>query len=67
MLKNGRMVYMSIELLAPAGNQESFLGAIKAGADAVYVGMKDFSARSKAKNFSYKELYNLCNYAKEKS
>lgn len=60
------MVRMSIELLAPAGNQESFFWAIKAGADAVYVGMKDFSARSKAKNFSYKELYNLCNYAKEK-
>ncbi|MDD5021410.1 MAG: U32 family peptidase [Endomicrobiaceae bacterium] len=57
---------MSIELLAPAGNQESFFLAIKAGADAVYVGMKDFSARSKAKNFSYKELYNLCAYAKEK-
>lgn len=57
---------MSIELLSPAGNQESFFSAIKAGADAVYVGMKDFSARSKAKNFSYKELYNLCEYAKEK-
>lgn len=57
---------MSIELLSPAGNQESFFSAIKAGADAVYVGMKDFSARSKAKNFSYKELFNLCLYAKEK-
>ncbi|MDD4166441.1 MAG: U32 family peptidase [Endomicrobiaceae bacterium] len=57
---------MTIELLAPAGNYESFFSAVNAGADAVYVGMKDFSARSKARNFSYKELYNICLYAKEK-
>ena len=31
-----------IELLAPAGNPEGFYGAIHAGADAVYLGVKDF-------------------------
>lgn len=52
-----------IELLAPSGNIESFMSAVSAGADAVYLGLKDFSARSKAKNFSYKQLNEICNYA----
>lgn len=56
----------SIELLAPAGNKDSFLAAVEAGCDAVYLGLKDFSARSKAKNFSYQQLYRLCDYAKKK-
>ena len=52
-----------IELLAPSGNIESFMAAVSAGADAVYVGLKDFSARSKAKNFSYNQLNEICSYA----
>ncbi|MFA7074401.1 MAG: peptidase U32 family protein [Endomicrobiaceae bacterium] len=56
----------SIELLAPAGNKDSFLAAAEAGCDAVYLGLKDFSARSKAKNFSYPQLYRLCDYARKK-
>ena len=31
-----------VELLAPAGNYDSFIGAINAGADAVYVGGENF-------------------------
>lgn len=54
-----------IELLAPSGNIETFMSAVSAGADAVYLGLKDFSARSKAKNFSYKQLNELCSYAKK--
>lgn len=57
----------SIELLAPAGSKESFLSAIEAGCDAVYVGLKDFSARAKAKNFSYSQLHKLCDYAKNQN
>ena len=56
-----------IELLAPCGNEESFMAAVSAGADAVYVGLKDFSARAKAKNFSYKQLNEICNYARNKN
>ena len=56
-----------IELLAPSGNIESFMAAVSAGADAVYVGLKDFSARAKAKNFSYKQLNDICCYAHEKN
>ena len=56
-----------IELLAPSGNIESFMAAVSAGADSVYVGLKDFSARAKAKNFSYKQLNEICSYAHEKN
>ena len=34
------------ELLAPAGDYDCFLSAIRAGADAVYVGGNMFSARA---------------------
>jgi putative protease len=44
------------ELLAPAGSLEAFFAALDHGADAVYLGLKDFSARAKAKNFSLAEL-----------
>ncbi|WP_372519602.1 peptidase U32 family protein [Candidatus Ruminimicrobiellum ovillum] len=57
----------NIELLAPSGNTDSFLAAVSAGADAVYVGLKDFSARAKAKNFSYKQLNEICSYAHQKN
>lgn len=56
-----------IELLAPSGNIESFMAAVSAGADAVYAGLKDFSARAKAKNFSYKQLKEICSYAHQKN
>lgn len=44
------------EILSPAGNFNSFLAAINAGADAVYLGLKEFSARKRAENFSMEEL-----------
>jgi len=43
------------ELLAPAGNTESLNAAVSSGADAVYLGLKDFNARLRSKNFSYRE------------
>ncbi|MCM1166172.1 MAG: U32 family peptidase [Lachnospiraceae bacterium] len=44
------------EILAPCGGYESLAAALNAGADAVYVGMKRFSARGNAENFSDEEL-----------
>ena len=45
-----------VELLAPAGNYEAFLGAVNAGADAVYLGGNKFGARAYADNFSDDEI-----------
>ncbi|MBQ6335194.1 MAG: U32 family peptidase [Erysipelotrichaceae bacterium] len=52
-----------IELLAPAGNYECFLAAVNNGADAVYMGGKNFSARAFAGNFSNDELAEAIKYA----
>ncbi len=44
------------ELLAPAGEYAGLVGAVCAGADAVYLGGSRFSARALAHNFSDEEL-----------
>ena len=44
------------ELLAPAGNMEKLQTAVYYGADAVYLGGKNFSLRQKAGNFSVEEM-----------
>ncbi len=46
----------NIELLAPAGNAENLIIAINNGANAVYLGLKGFNARSKAENFTEKNI-----------
>lgn len=50
------MAKNKVELLAPCGTYESFEAAIKAGADAVYLGLNKFGARANAGNFSIEEL-----------
>lgn len=54
------------EILAPAGNNASFLAALAAGADAVYCGLKAFSARMASDNFQMEELEKLTHLAHEK-
>ena len=44
------------ELLAPAGSYEGLVSAVQSGADAVYLGLTQFSARKNAANFSLDEL-----------
>jgi putative protease len=51
------------ELLAPAGSLESFFAAMEKGADAVYAGLRDFSARAKAKNFTTYQLERMVAHA----
>ena len=51
-----------IELLAPAGSRESLIAAVRCGADAVYLGAKQFSARQNADNFSIEELQEMTAY-----
>ena len=52
-----------LELLAPAGDFESFYAAINCGADAVYLGLSDFNARMKANNFDAKNIKKAVKYA----
>lgn len=54
-----------IELLAPAGDFEKLKFAINYGADAVYIGDKNFSLRANSKNFDYDELNLAIKYAHE--
>ncbi len=44
------------EILAPAGNKDMFLAALAAGANSIYCGLKHFSARMEAENFSIADL-----------
>lgn len=52
-----------IELLSPAGNLEKLKFAFLYGADACYIGGKDYSLRANAKNFSIEEIKEACDYA----
>lgn len=56
-LKNDKKVCdVPPEVLAPAGDLDALIGAIKGGADAVYFGVTDLNARKGAKNFSMEDL-----------
>lgn len=52
-----------VELLAPAGNLEKAKIALLYGADAVYVGGKQFSLRARASNFTIENLEELVKFA----
>ena len=51
------------EVLAPAGDMESFDTALRYGADAVYLAGKSFGMRTASKNFSAEELKLACDKA----
>ncbi|MBQ1378413.1 MAG: U32 family peptidase, partial [Erysipelotrichaceae bacterium] len=53
----------NIELLAPAGNFECLKAAVYNGANAVYLGGKNFSARAFANNFDEEELKKAVRFA----
>ncbi len=56
-----------IELLAPAGNLAILKTAVDSGADSVYLGLKEFSARAGAENFTIEELEEGVDYAHARS
>lgn len=58
----GRTVKLP-ELLAPAGSFEKLETAIQYGADAVYLGGKEFSLRARAANFDGADLRRAIDYA----
>jgi putative protease len=45
-----------LEVLAPAGDEERFTAAVDYGADAVYLGRKQFGMRSSPMNFEFEQL-----------
>lgn len=50
-----------IELLAPCGDYESFIGSVNSGCNAVYLGGENFNARRNAKNFTNEEIKHIVN------
>ena len=58
---------MKPELLAPAGDIEAAYAALFYGANALYLGLRQFSARATATNFSSEELCEITNYAHTKN
>ena len=53
---------MKPEVLSPAGNMDSLVAAVRSGADAVYLGSTEFSARRNAHNFDREELKSAVDY-----
>lgn len=51
------------ELLAPAGAWPALNAAVRAGADAVYLGLDKFNARRNADNFTMDDVGEVCDYA----
>lgn len=56
-----------VEILAPAGNFQSFKAAIENGADAVYMGLDDFNARKMTENFDIQQFKEAILYAHKRN
>lgn len=56
-----------IEVLGPAGSKESLMAAINSGADAVYLGGKEFNARKSASNFDDETLTESIKYVHKRN
>ncbi|MBX9679421.1 MAG: U32 family peptidase [Gemmataceae bacterium] len=56
-----------VELLAPAGGLDAGFAAFQFGADAIYLGLKKFSARAEAENFDLEELAEIVAFAHAQS
>lgn len=52
-----------VELLAPAGDLDKLKLALLYGADACYIGGKEFSLRSHASNFTLNDIKEACDFA----
>lgn len=53
-------------VLAPVGGEEQLIAAVRCGADAVYLGPKDFNARRNASNFDAVDLAAAARYCHER-
>ncbi len=66
MAETGKKTARLPELLAPAGSFEALRAAVEAGADAVYFGGREFSARAGAENFDREGLIRAIAYCRER-
>ena len=57
-----RKIMARLEILAPAGGEESVYPAVRTGADAIYIGASRFSARTSAHNFDNEQLERVVRY-----
>ena len=57
---------MELEVLAPAGDRERLLSALNYGADAVYLGRKQFGMRASSGNFDFEGLKEAVKLSHEK-
>lgn len=55
-----------MEILAPAGGPEQLIAAVRAGVNAVYLGLSSFSARGAAVNFNEEEFFRAVEYCHER-
>lgn len=60
-----RVIVKKPELLAPAGNLEKLKIAVAYGADAVFIGGQEYGLRSNAGNFTFEEMKEGVEFAKE--
>ncbi|MFB6469362.1 U32 family peptidase [Cytobacillus sp. Hz8] len=60
-----RIIVKKPELLAPAGNLEKLKIAVHYGADAVFIGGQEYGLRSNADNFTFEEMKEGVEFAKE--
>ena len=67
MKENSAPVKGKMEILAPAGGREALEAAVRAGAEAVYLGGQAFGARANAKNFSREELAQAVEYCRQRN
>lgn len=54
------------EILSPAGGPEQAAAAVRSGADAIYLGLKKFSARASAVNFDEEQLRETVNFCHQR-
>ncbi len=60
---DGKRAEHAVELLAPAGGLDAGYAAYYYGADAIYLGLKKFSARAEAENFTFDDLDAITSFA----
>lgn len=66
MRMNKLNIFEKLEVLSPAGDLERFQAAIDYGADAIYLGAKNFGMRASPDNFTFEQLKNTVDIAHKK-